>query len=392
MKTVLCTLFILFSSTLFLNCRSGETLQAPMPIELRGIRLTVAEMKSRESIATAMQFLADHNFNVVFPPLWHNGATLYRSNTLKQTFGIEIDTAAAYVGRDPLAEIIEEAHKRNIAVIPWFESGLSLQKGNQILGWRPDWAVRDRAGKVLVKNGSEWMNALHPEVQEFISSLVIEVAKNYNVDGIQGSDRMPAMPIEGGYDSLSQAFYADVHGGTPPPLDFREMHWKYWRAVRLNSFAQQLYWKVKALKPHAIVSWAVDTYPLALDENLQDWRSWVTLGVNGDTYADWVHPQIKTVGIEEYKLNLDLQKKESINITNTTRFMFPAIFLRQGGRSISAEELKEALRYNRYSGYNGEVISSYEELRTDNGKLAKAMLESYYKTPARLPFSAAFQK
>ncbi|MEO8167179.1 MAG: family 10 glycosylhydrolase, partial [bacterium] len=318
--------------------------------------------------------------------------TLYRSNTLKQTFGMEIANESMYAGRDPLAEIIEEAHKRNIAVIPWFESGFALQRGNQILQKKPAWAARDREGKVLVKNGYEWMNALNPEVQDFMSAIVMEVVKNYNVDGIQGSDRMPAMPIEGGYDSLTQAAYADVHGTTTPPLDFRDMHWKYWRAVRLNSFARSLYWKVKALKHTAIVSWGVDTYPLALDENLQDWRSWVTLGVNGDNYADWVNPQIKSTSSEEYKLVLDSQNKELIKVNNPARCIFPTIILSNGDQNISAEGLKEVLRYNRYSGYNGEVISSYAELQRDNGKLAKALLDSYYKTPARLPFKAAFQK
>ncbi len=370
-------LFLLFT-IVFSNCRSADAIQAPAPIELRGVRLTNAEMNTfsrRERVADAMQFLADHNFNIVFPSVWDNGGFSHRRN-----------------GRDLLIELIEEAHKRNITVIPWFESGLSLQPGNPILQRKPDWVVRDREGKTLEKNGSAWMNPLHPEVQQFILAAVMHIAKDYSIDGVQGSDRMPAMPIEGGYDSLTQAVYADVHGGTTPPLDFRETHWKYWRAVRVNSFAQQIYWKVKALKPNAIVSWAVDTYPLALDENLQDWRAWITLGVNSDNYADWVHPQIKAAGIGEYKLALDSQKKESIKVNNPTRFMFPAIFLKEEGRSISVEDLKEALRYNRYSGYNGEVISSYGELRTDNGKLAKAMLESYYKTPARLPFSAAFQK
>ncbi len=381
-NNTLYTLLFFLIAIAFPACQSGETLQAPMPIEMRGIWITDSErnaLSSRERIAEAMQFLADHNFNVVYPVVWHNGELLYRSRLPNNI-------------RDPLTEIIEEAHKRNIAVIPSFGTGFSLTTGNPILRRRPDWAVRDREGKILIKDGSEWMNALYPDVQQFVTSSIMELVKNYNVDGFQGSVQMPAMPIEGGYDSLTQAVYAEVHGGTKPPLDFRETHWKYWRAVRLNAFAQQIYWKVKALKPNAIVSWAVGTYPLSLDENLQDWRSWITLGVNGDNYADWVHPQIKTTGVEEYKLILNTQKKESIKINNPTRFMFPAILLRQGVQSISVEDLKEALRYNRYSGYNGEVISSYEDLRKEDGKLAKALLESYYKTPARLPFTAAFQK
>lgn len=48
-----------------------------------------------------------------------------------------------------------------------------------------------------------WWNGLHPEVQYFMHDLVLEVVKNYKVDGIQGDDRLPAMPSEGGYDSFT---------------------------------------------------------------------------------------------------------------------------------------------------------------------------------------------
>ena len=43
------------------------------------------------------------------------------------------------------------------------------------------------------------MNAIHPEVQQFLLDMVQEVIRSYDVDGIQGDDRLPAMPSEGGY-------------------------------------------------------------------------------------------------------------------------------------------------------------------------------------------------
>ena len=131
--------------------------------------------------------------------------------------------SAAYKGRDPLAEVIDEAHKHNIAVIPWFEFGFSSSYndgGGHILRAKPHWAARDREGRLLKKNGFEWMNAFHPEVQEFMLALVTEVVKRYDVDGVQGDDRLPAQPIEGGYDSLTVALYKETHAGIGPPLGF----------------------------------------------------------------------------------------------------------------------------------------------------------------------------
>ena len=53
---------------------------------------------------------------------------------------------------------------------------------------------------VSVKQKKEffWWNELHPEVQDFMNKLVLEVVNNYNIDGIQGDDCLPAVPGEGG--------------------------------------------------------------------------------------------------------------------------------------------------------------------------------------------------
>ncbi|MBI5472419.1 MAG: family 10 glycosylhydrolase [Ignavibacteriae bacterium] len=379
-----------------ISCASTIENTRPLPIELRGIWISTTDsdvFRSRANIAAAMDFLAQHNFNVVFPSVWRQGATLYKSEVMKSTFGIEIDPK--FAGRDPLAEFIEEAHKRNIAVIPWFEYGFVAshnQNGGTILQQKPRWAARDRNGKVLLEDGYEWMNALDPEVQEFMLSLVAEVVAKYDVDGVQGDHRLPAQPIEGGYDSVTTAAYKETHPGYDPPLDIHETHWKYWRAVRLNAFVQQFYWKVKALKPNVMVSWAPGVSPKSLNEMLQDWRSWISENVRGDYFADLVHPRVFERDINRYKRVLDSQHRDSLKIQQKNRYQYPALRLADDNYAISESDLKEAVRYNRYSGYNGEVFSSYEALRRDNDRLANALKESYYKTPARLPFTPEFMK
>ena len=48
-----------------------------------------------------------------------------------------------------------------------------------------------------------WWNALHPGPQKFLLELFDEVVTNYDLNGIQGDDRLPAMPSEGGYDDFT---------------------------------------------------------------------------------------------------------------------------------------------------------------------------------------------
>ena len=97
------------------GCSSTETRQTPTQIELRGVMITSEDgvFSNSQQIADAMQFLAEHNFNVVYPVVWMNGRTLYPSKVLKSEFRIE----PTYGNRDPLAEVVEEAHKRDMKVI-----------------------------------------------------------------------------------------------------------------------------------------------------------------------------------------------------------------------------------------------------------------------------------
>jgi uncharacterized lipoprotein YddW (UPF0748 family) len=381
----------LFVSAVLPGCAGRAITQAPIPIELRGVMIRTGDgvFESRQAVTEAMQYLADNNFNVVFPVVWENGVTLYKSPVMKSLFGIERDSL--YADRDPLAELLLEAHTRNIAVIPCFEGGFAVGDANgRIARAKPQWLARDREGKIVVKDGNVWLNALHPEVQEFFLSLVAELLKTYNVDGVQGSGRFPAQPIEGGYDSVTQATYADVHAGNTPPLDLHEHHWMYWRAVQLSAFTQKLYWRVKAFKPNAVVCWAPHPYPQGLEEYLQDWRAWISEDPNGMFYADIMNPRIFRYSVDGYKRTLDLQHRDILKIQQKNRYMFPTILVNEENYLISEEDLKEAIRYNRYCGYNGEVFSSYAGLRKGGDRLAKVLRENFYTTIARRPFATDF--
>ena len=138
---------------------------------------------------------------MVFPVVWNKAVTQFPSQVMLQNFGVEINPQ--YRGRDILAEVITAAHRVGLKVIPWFEYGFASSynsNGGVLLKKKPQWAALDSKGNLLNKNGFEWLNALDFEVQDFLSSLILEVVNNYDVDGIQGDDRLPALPSEGGYD------------------------------------------------------------------------------------------------------------------------------------------------------------------------------------------------
>ena len=381
---------ILLLSFIFQFCKSTNNSDKKQSTEVRGVWLTNVDSKvldSRENIAEAMRFLAEHNFNIVYPVVWNNGRTLYPSDVMEDNFGIRI--SSRFEGRDPLKELVDEAHKNGLTVIPWFEYGFSSshnKDGGIIIEKKPEWAARDRDGKLLKKNGFEWMNAYHPEVRQFIMDLLLEVVENYDVDGIQGDDRLPAQPVEGGYSDYTKQLYADEHNGKMPPEDYQNEDWKEWRADKLSDFAEQVYGEIKAVDSDLIVSWAPSIYPWSKNEYLQDWPGWYRRGA-GDIF----HPQVYRRNFDDYQQAFKTLSSENLGIEKPQEIVYPGILMNLGDWVMSSNYLSKLIEFNRKNGFKGEVYFFYEGLRKNDDKLAKLLKNNYYTEPAKLPFTPNFK-
>jgi len=351
-------------------------------METRGVWITNTDsevLSSKQSIAEAMEFLAETGFNVVFPVVWSKAVTLYPSQVMRTSFGVEIDPR--YVGRDPLAELIGEAHTCGIKVIPWFEYGFASSynlNGGPLLAKKPEWAARDRTGNLLNKNGFEWMNALDPQVQDFLLSLVLEVVKNYDVDGIQGDDRLPALPCEGGYDEGTVERYRRAFNRNPPQNP-KESQWLQWRADILTDFLAHLYQEIKAINPDLLVSMAPNIYDWGLKEYLQDSQAWLERGL-----VDLIHPQLYRRDFQSYKRLVDRLVTEQFKAEQLP-LLAPGILVKLGSYCINPEYLLQVIEYNRFRGIQGEVFFFYEGLREDNDALGKVLRAGPYAKSSVLP-------
>ena len=226
------------------------------------------------------------------------------------------------------------------------------------------------------------MNAWHPEVQSFLLALILEVVNGYEIDGIQGDDRLPAQPVEGGYSEYTQSLYAHEHGGTRPPRNFRDTAWVRWRAEKLTAFARRVHQAVKSQKPGLLVSWAPSIFPWSRDEYLQDWPAWVRAGA-----ADLVIPQVYRYSVAQYVSALDSQAPDSLNLGPSPCLVVPGILMKVGPYVIPADSLLQVVAANRKRGYHGEVFFFYEGLRANNDTLATILRETFYRLPAELPFT-----
>jgi uncharacterized lipoprotein YddW (UPF0748 family) len=330
--------------------------------EFRGVWLTNVDsyvLFSDKDIAGAMDYLASAGFNVVFPVVWNKGYTLYPSAVMNGMFGLPI--LSNFAGRDPLRTVVIEAHRNGLEVIPWFEFGFSTSysmDGGHIITKYPQWALKDNAGKLVVKNGFDWMSGINPNVQDFVISLFTEVIDNYDIDGVQGDDRLPAMPVEGGYDSVTVSIYKAEHNGADPPTDFTDSGWMRWRANKLNQFFQRSRDSVKARSNHLILSATPNVYPWAYENYLQDSKTWVDNGI-----VDNFIPQLyrRTYGEYSYELN------QALNYVPLSKrdIFFAAVLAKIGSYVIGPELLIDCVNLNRSRNVKGESFFFYEGLRAD---------------------------
>lgn len=315
-------------------------------------------LSSRINIIKALDLLQTTGFNVVFPVVWNQGFTLFPSQVMQSHGFDKINNFFAVQGRDPLAELTEEAQPRKIAVIPWFEYGFACsprEDGGHILASKPQWAARKQDNTLLRHGGLTWMNALDLEVQQFMLDLILEVVQQYNVDGIQGDDRLPALPSEGGYDEGTKSRFRQDFGSTVnPPSNTKDKKWIEWRADILTKFLSRVYSQVKAVRPELVVSMAPAVFPFCLENLLQNSKTWVEKGL-----VDIIHPQVYRSNFGSYQTEINAIKNHFSSHINK---FAPGIAFRANSVDISSDYILQAIKLNRSLGMQGEVFFFHEGL------------------------------
>jgi len=235
--------------------------------ELRGARLSASDglFGSRAQIASALEALADARFNVVFPCVWDGAYTLWHSPVAKETFGAECDPV--YGERDVLSEILFEAHRFGLEVVPCFEAGFTAR--GALLEKHPEWAALGKDGKPLSLDGEAWVDALNPDAQQFFLALVLELARNFDIDGIAGSERFPALPVEAAAKPAQRELY--LKAGSGSSTDPKDPKWNAWRAQQLTEFLMRL---SRGLRTSLAIVMAPHASGPGAGEWLQDYAGW----------------------------------------------------------------------------------------------------------------------
>jgi uncharacterized lipoprotein YddW (UPF0748 family) len=301
--------------------------------EIRGVWITNVDsdvLFTRDRLATAMKDLRQLNFNTIYPVVWNWGYTIYPSQVAKRVVGSSfmpkksagiligrtLTKSEGLEGRDVLKELVRRGHQQKLAVIPWFEFGFMAPAttdpaGSDLAKLHPDWLTQKQDGGTIWKEGKDprvWLNPFKPEVKKFIIDLVVEVARKYDVDGIQFDDHF-GLPSEFGYDKFTVDLYKKEHQGKLPPTDPKNEEWINWRADKITLLMKDLFLAIKAVKPKAIVSISPNPQTFAKSFFLQDWATWERKGYVEELLIQLYRDKLETFIGEMQKPEVKLASK-----------------------------------------------------------------------------------
>ena len=386
MKRVTSVIFIIFC--LFKALSSAAQGVVPPKYEYRAVWLTTIENldwphkpaadvagteQQKAQLVEILDSLKALHINTVLLQTRVRGDVIYPS-AIEPFASLLTGTSGKEPLYDPLAFAIEECHKRGMQLHAWLVT-LPVGKDDYVRRQGKNALPRRRRDLCTHFKGQWYMEPGNPETAGYIVSLVEEIVKNYDIDGIH----------------LDYVRYPDRTNGYPDAALYRK-HGKglslaAWRRANITDIARKVYSSVKSLKPWVRVSCAplgkysdLTRYSSlgwnAYDAVYQDAQAWMREGI-----MDALFPMLYFNGNNFYPFVLDWQEN------SFGRHIVPGIGVYRllpeygGWRPV---EIERQLHTSRSAGTAGSIMFRTGHL-LDSKSGARAVYESANRTPAFVP-------
>ncbi len=295
---------------------------------------------------------------------------------------------------DPLQFAVEEAHKRGLELHAWFNP---YRAGHPSA--KPPIAAShiSRTRPALVRryaNKSEtflWLDPGMKEVQDYSVSVIMDVVRRYDIDGVHIDDYFYPYPLKDARNEEisfpdNAAWTGYVAGGGKLGRDD-------WRRENINAFVERLYGSVKAAKPWVKVGispfgiWQPG-YPPQI-EGFNAWakiyadsRKWLTNG-----WLDYCSPQLYW-GIHQTNQSFPVLLKWWSEQNPKRRHLWPGLDADKVGDAMAgwkAEEIAGQIKIARNESAAGEVFWSMKTLMQDRSGIGALLANGVYASPALIP-------
>ena len=317
--------------------------------------------EQRAELLHIIEMAAKLRLNAILLQVRPNGDALYKSSL--EPWSAWLSGPGENPGYDPLEYAIREAHRRGIEVHAWFNpfratiSGRPVGRGH---------IARRQPGWLLQAGSTQILNPGRPQTRGYVMSVIMDVVKRYNIDGVHLDDYFYPYPP-----------HHNVNDGRTPAQ----------RRAAIDSFVQELYRQVKQTKPHVRVGispfgiWQpgipthVEARINAYEDLACDARKWLARG-----WVDYLSPQLywRCEGPQSFPA---LMRWWS-NI-NPSRPVWPGL---ASVRIDSKEDPgRPASEIGRQIGYSrqfarqscGQVYWSWRSLGTNRGGIHKVLRRMY---------------
>ncbi|MBK0380247.1 glycoside hydrolase family 10 protein [Mucilaginibacter segetis] len=290
---------------------------------------------------------------------------------------------------DPLEFAVEEAHKRGMELHAWFnpyratfDNKFSTLSADHITRTKPEW--------FFTYGGIKLFNPGLPEVREYIVQVILDVVKNYDVDGIHMDDYFYPYQIRG--QSIDDADAYAKYGG-----DYDDI--RDWRRHNVDLLIHMLADSIHAYKPR--MKFGVSPFGIWANksqnpegsetrggssyyENYADTRKWIKEG-----WVDYISPQIYwQIGyrLAAFEKLLDWW---SNNTYNRHLYIGQAAYRYYESRSPAFKnpsEIPDQIRLIRENPrVQGSIFFRSQTLVNNANHLADSLKTDFYRYPALPP-------
>lgn len=288
--------------------------------ERKSLWIVRTHIKTKANIDLIINKMKEYGFNEAIVQVRGLADVLYQSKIEGQADEIE-------EGLDPLAYFIDKAKENDISVQAWLNVNMLAKPSflREYSGWdkhlslkKPGWVLKDQNSISMLEYRQEeletdWMDGAYAnpgnaEWRKYFLSLVTEVQRNYDIEGIHlDFIRYPYAKDGGklfGLDSthlnqLQKVFPLDKEDYLDNPHYLKALDVQ--KLVFMNLFVEQIYKHVKKNNPKHILSAAVWAHrKKALENVYQDWPLWLKKG-----YLDLAYMMIYVKDKEVHDLRME---------------------------------------------------------------------------------------
>jgi uncharacterized lipoprotein YddW (UPF0748 family) len=291
---------------------------------------------------------------------------------------------------DPLALAVAEAHRRGLELHAWFNPYRALHSSAKG-GVAPGHVSRTRPQLVRRYGQQLWLDPGEPAVREYSLSVVMDVVRRYDIDGVH-------------FDDYFYPYKEKDAAGNE--LDFPdEASWrKYglrtglsrddWRRENVNTFIRHVYQSIKSAKPW--VKFGVSPFGIwrpgyppqiqgydAYAKLYADSRQWLAQG-----WLDYCAPQLYWAiepKAQSFPVLLEWWRQQNPK----GRHIWPGLnSVKVGNSGWKPSEIVGQIALTRQSGRDaGHVHWNIAALKSDRNGLASALERGLYTQPALVPAS-----